>query len=468
MTVSAAAAAPAKSSPARFAAVEELTCYYDRPGEPANVHIEARVGGRLDGAALRAAVRAVLEAELAIMARQAPTSRWRPYFYWDLPVAPDVDPVLVASYRDEAELARLRSALLSQAPPLRTSPPLRFLLATGPGGDALILNAHHARFDGLSCVRLIHSVADRYGAQLGQAGLASGWGLNGEQGGGPRARAAQPAGGRTAGAAGHAGSARPDRGPRPARATTLIGPITKIAREPEPGPALARHGYGTHQVTWSGLADANRLRSAGASVNDVMIAALMVTIAGWNQVHGRRSGLIRITMPVGDRSQTGSGGQWANASRLTCITARVGARVAAEDLLADVAAQARKAREQPGDQIDMVSRTLVAAPVPVAVKLCLLRAALSIAGPFLCDSSLVSNLGVVDPPVFGGAAATQLWFSTSAHMPRGLSLGAVTTAGLMHLTFRYRRALLTDAAAAAFARRYCEMLDLVTGRQAAA
>jgi NRPS condensation-like uncharacterized protein len=446
VTVSAVAAASAqyRRSRVRFAAVEELTCYYDRPSEPANVHVEARIAGRLDEAALRAAVCAVLEAEPGIMVRQAPTSRWRPDFYWDFPVAPDVDPVVAASYRDEADLARVRSALLSQALPLRTSPPLRFLLATGPDGDALILNAHHACFDGLSCVRLIHRVADRYSAQFGQAESAR---RTGEFSAIVR---------------------KTLQFSRSARSWRRVGPITKIAREPEAGPDVVRDGYGTHQVTWSGLAAANHLRSAGLSVNDALIAAMMLTIAGWNQVHGERSGLLRITMPVGDKSQAGPGGRWANTSRLTSVTARVGPRIAAPDLLADVAAQARAAREQPGAQIDMFSRALAAAPVPVAIKLCLLRAALSVAGPFLCDSSLVSNLGVIDPPVFGGAVTTQLWFSTSAHMPRGLSLGAVTTAGLMHLAFRYRRALLTDAAAAAFARRYCETLDVLAGRQAGA
>ena len=45
-----------------------------------------------------------------------------------------------------------------------------------------------------------------------------------------------------------------------------------------------------------------------------------------------------------------------------------------------------------------MSRVLAAAPVPVAVKHVLLRTGLRVAGPLLCDTSLVSNLGVIEPP----------------------------------------------------------------------
>jgi hypothetical protein len=146
----------------RFGVADELTCYYDRPVEPANVHVEARVPGELDEACIRAAVRAVLQAEPGVRVRQAATSRWRPGYYWEFPDEPDVDPVRVTAYADEAELAALRSALLSDSPSLRAAPPVRFLLAPGPAGAAFILNAHHARFDGLACLRLFREVAQKY------------------------------------------------------------------------------------------------------------------------------------------------------------------------------------------------------------------------------------------------------------------------------------------------------------------
>jgi uncharacterized membrane protein len=105
---------------------------------------------------------------------------------------------------------------------------------------------------------------------------------------------------------------------------------------------------------------------------------------------------------------------------------------------------------------------------PPPVKRGLLRLALRTAGPLLCDTSLVSNLGIVaDPPRFAGLPATDMWFSTSAHMPRGLSMGVVTVGGRLHLCFRYRRALFSEAAAGRFARACTDALgDIIThGRQ---
>jgi len=172
-------------------------------------------------------------------------------------------------------------------------------------------------------------------------------------------------------------------------------------------------------------------------------------------------------MPVGDRAQAGADGLWANTSRLTTVTGQVAPGTSALDLLADVAAQTTYAKEHSGPQVDFFSRTLAAAPIPVAVKERVLRTALGLGGSFLCDTCLVSNLGVIEPITFGAEAATHLWFSTSAHMPRGLSLGAVTVAGRLHLAFRYRRALLAGTAAEAFATRYTEVLDRITGQEVA-
>jgi NRPS condensation-like uncharacterized protein len=84
-----------------------------------------------------------------------------------------------------------------------------------------------------------------------------------------------------------------------------------------------------------------------------------------------------------------------------------------------------------------------------------------------CDTSLVSNIGVIDELAFGKDRAAEVWFSTSAHMPRGLSLGAVTAGGRLRLAFRYRRALFSSADAAEFAAQYVKVLDQFTGQEAA-
>lgn len=444
----------------RLTAAAELTCYYDQPAEPANIHLEARIGARLDEAAVRASVRAVLDSEPLILARRAPATRLQRRYSWEFAVAPDIDPVVAVRYADPADLDRQRDTFLSQSPSLGVSPPLLFLLASGPDGDYLILNAHHARFDGLSCLRLLRQVAAEYRTRTGRTGPPASDG---------QADPPKPAPGAAAGTA--VPTALPTAVP-----TTAPSPVTPVwpgaggrtrttARiAAGPGGMRTLRGYGAHLLTWDGLAVADALRTAAATMNDLLIAALMVTISDWNHARGGRGGQIRITMPVGDRS--GQSGRWANCSRLTTVSAPVPPGTQPADLIGEVARQTRRAKQTPGPQVDLASRALVAMPVPVTAKQIMLRMALRVVGPLFCDTSLVSNIGVVDDLAFGTGPAAQVWFSTSAHMPRGLSLGVVTALGRLRLTFRFRRALLSEADAAYFASQYLKVLDQFTGRDA--
>jgi NRPS condensation-like uncharacterized protein len=438
----------------RFALADELTCYYDRPSEPANVHLEVRVPGLLDPAAIRAAVGAVLASQPRIMARRRPAT-WQRGYHWEFPAPATTDPVLTADYADRDDLDRQRDAFLSWSPPLDVAPPLRFLVASGPGGDCLILNAHHAAFDGLSCLRLLREVAGCYRPDRKNARPVAG---DGPVSAGPDAvpvpRAAQAV-----------PAARTGDHPAGRSATgSRAWPAARIA--PGPGGAPGRPGYGAHLMTWGGLALSTPLRPAGLRVNDLLITALMLTISDWNGARGGSRDQIKITMPVGDKAQAGSDGQWANLSRLTTVAARVQAGTLPGELAADVARQTRAAKERPGPQLDLASRVLAAVPVPVTVKNLLLRSSLRFAGPLLCDTSLVSNLGVLPALTFGTMTAAEGWFSTSAHMPRGLSLGAVTAGGALRLTFRYRRALMSGADAAEFGGRYLKALDQLAGQEA--
>jgi NRPS condensation-like uncharacterized protein len=438
----------------RFGVADELTCYYDRPAEPANVHLEVRVPGRLDAAELRAAIDAVLTAEPRLGARKAPRSRWRSSYYWEWPAGPGVEPVFVASCADAADLDRCRAAFLSRSPSLDQSPPFLLLLAAAPDGDRLILNAHHARLDGMSCLRLLSEVALRYGAPQARARS----GASEDQAGQPAAEAYPVPELALEGSAAGIGSVpgSPRRRARPAVPLAAA----RIARQPAAADPKAAPGYGACLVAWDGLAAAaERLRDLGCSVNDLLIAGLIATIARWNAELGARSGVMRITMPIGDRTQAGTEGSWANRSRLTVVSVQAPADATIGALLGEVAAHTSRAKDTLGPQVDVASRILTALPVPTAAKGLLLRAGLRTAGSWACDTSLVSNLGVVEPIRFGGQSVDGVWFSTSAHMPRGLSLGAVTLGTRVRLTFRYRRALFDDAAAAQFASTYSRLLD---------
>ena len=142
--------------------VDELSCYFDSPAEPNNVHLEVWVPGHLDGAGLREAVADLLAQQPPTRVRRAAGGRWRRGFTWEVPPHADGDPVSVTNWRTEAELDAARARFLAAAPPLDNSPPFRLLRARGPEWDSLILNAHHAAFDGHSCLLLLGRIADLY------------------------------------------------------------------------------------------------------------------------------------------------------------------------------------------------------------------------------------------------------------------------------------------------------------------
>ena len=66
------------------------------------------------------------------------------------------------NWRSQAELDAARARFLAAVPPLDHSPPFRLLRARGPEWESLILNAHHAAFDGRSCLLLLGLIADLY------------------------------------------------------------------------------------------------------------------------------------------------------------------------------------------------------------------------------------------------------------------------------------------------------------------
>jgi NRPS condensation-like uncharacterized protein len=427
----------AERAPGRrpFGVVDELNCYFDAAAEPNNVHLELWLPGHLDPGRLRDAVTGALAAEPRAGARRAAGGWWRRGYAWEFPAPAGADPVATAAWQTEADLNAARVRFMAAAPPLDRSPPFRLLLARGPGRDSLILNAHHAAFDGRSCLRLLRLIAERYDAGApaeAPDSAAAGDSL-------PEMRLAGTTASRPA-----AGRAR-----KPVRRNVRIAPRSADGQRTRRVP-----GYGFVLLAWPGVPP-GRAGEPRVTVNDLLIAALIGAIAEWNTAAGRAPGRIRISMPVDARAD-GRGDEIGNLSRLCTVTADPSELAF---LPAVVAAQTGPAKRAPGPPAGPALTAVAGTPLPAPVKRRAVRLAVRTLGRRQCDTSLLSNLGrIADPPRFGSLVPERMWFSTTAHMPRGLSVGAITVGGRLQLCFRYRHALFDDDAAREFAALYAAAL----------
>jgi NRPS condensation-like uncharacterized protein len=204
-------------------------------------------------------------------------------------------------------------------------------------------------------------------------------------------------------------------------------------------------------------------KPSGATVNDVLVAALIATISRWNAAHRRRRAAIKITVPVNVR-EPGLRGVAGNHSRIAIVTAEP--RTAAGDLyalLAAVTRQTRALRQARPERVSAGSLGLAPGWCPVALKRLAVRFALRAIGGIVCDTAMLTNLGnVTDPPWSGSHGPVRMALSGPAHMPRGVSVGAVTADGQLQLAFRYRYALFDEAAAARFVAAYAATLGELT------
>ena len=430
-----------------FGLLDELSCYYDTQAEPNNVHLEARVPGPVDYQALRQAVAGALAAAPRARGRMAAGRSFRCRYTWEFPPVPDIDPLSRATWSDEQELAAQRTRFLATAPPLAASPPVRLLLASGPGASVVLLNAHHAAMDGMSSLELLRDIAVRYDAITGNP-----------------ARSTLPADVRPEPSAEQQAPAAPPRAvppvapppraavPAPARAV-LRYPVARVA--PERERRERPDGYGLRLLPVPSVP-----RPSGATVNDVLVAALIATVSRWNAAHRRPPAAIRITVPVNVR-EPGLRGVAGNHSRLVTVT--VEPRTAAGDLsalLAAVTRQTRALRQARPERASAGVLGLAPGWCPVALKRLAVRFALRALGAIACDTAMLTNLGIVtDPPWSGSRGPVRMAFSGPAHMPRGLSVAAVTADGQLQLGFRYRYALFDEAAAARFVATYAAALD---------
>jgi NRPS condensation-like uncharacterized protein len=416
--------------------LDEFYLHLDREDEPWSVHLEVDVTGRLDERRLADAIAAGIRAHPLARARLRPAAPTDVRYHWEIVDELDEIPLQVCDCADDADLVRAREQLLSASPSLENPPPFAVMLAHHPSGDSLLLNLSHAAGDGISALRLMASFLRAYAGEPDPPAAVDP--LDVRDIGrlvGTRSLPARLARGR----------------PMLDGVARLAGSPTRIAGHgsgQRPGYGFSLLAFGPEEL----LAVTARRRE-GATVNDVLLAGLAVTIRRWNERHDAPGGPLVLTMPVNLRAA-----EWRNEV-LGNFASYVSVRFTHEQQrslpIAVAAARSRtrqiKRQGAAGLAVDLLE--LPTATLPTVLKQ-RLQDLITLTGSRLVDTAMLSNLGRVEGlPSLGGPAGRvcRMWFSPPARMPMGASLGAASYDGTLFLCLRYRHALFDSDAAAAFA-----------------
>lgn len=434
----------------RFNVIDEAVHLLDTAAAPWSIQLEVRVAGTLNEARLRAAFTEALSRYPMARARKAPTRPNSNRFEWEIQSEVDVDPLRVIECPDEAALEVARADLQSVRVSLDDSPPLRGWLARNPGGDVLMLNFNHAATDGVGAVRVLQSISRAY------RGMHD-----------PLPRCDTLGDGRLP-----LRLAKTDTSTRLRRLLALAEKLRDLVAPPArlaTGQATDEPGYGIHQVRLK--AEETRaliaMRRPG-TVNDVLVAALHCAVDAWNTQHGAACRRVSVLVPANLRPPLFREEMVGNFSLPARISTTRRDRASLAGTLSAVTAQTRR-KKRSGMGTALLQLLDHSWLLPLWAKRASV-ALLPLTGNRLVDTALLSNLGSLDDPLSFGCEAgktTEMWFSAPARMPLGLSIGAITVAGCLHLAFRYRRGQFGPTAARDFADVYLEQLRrLIRGARA--
>jgi NRPS condensation-like uncharacterized protein len=411
---------------ARLNVLDELYLHLDREEEPWSVHVEIRAEGRIDPAQLKDATSAAARKHPLARARLARSHGMDVRYQWE--IADELEDIDLEEVSG-VELSGARERFLSRTPSLERFGPFALLLGHDPGGDVVVLNLHHAAGDGLAALRLLASIVRAYGGEHDPLPAVDPLEVRGVLG-----MAA-------------AGSVRE----RIARGRATLDYLARGISAPariEPRGAADRPGYGFELLAFEReeLAQVAQLRAGGATVNDVLLGALAVTVHRWNQ----RDEPVYLMMPINLRPP-----EWrleVVGNFASYVSVRLGAGdhgTLPEAMRA--AAQATRRIKEGGVAGLIVEMFAPPTMLPTALKQ-RMADLIPLTGNRVVDTAVLSNLGRIESvPRLGGAGAVrEVWFSPPGRMPLGASFGVATLDGRLFVTLRYRHALFGAAAAGEF------------------
>ncbi len=389
-----------------------------------NVQLELGTGHHLDEARLRQAVLSGCQRHPLARARLARSPQGETSYRWDFADEVDRDPVRVADCPDSAALDRLRSELYSPPIALDTTPGFRVVLARRPGGDLVLLSASHIVADGIGALRLMQSIARTYRGEPDPPDplpLANARDLGSFLA--PRTRSEK--------------WARRLEGLR--RIREALDPPSRIAVSG----GIKHDGFGfvfrtldIGETTTPGLVQ----RAPGTTINDVLLAALHLTVQFWNTKHGVSTGRVGVMMPVNVRPAERLWDVVSNLTSMVSVSTVPDDRADLATATAAVAEQTYRMRRN-NRAYGLYDLLEVTKKAPLAVKRVVPKL-IHLTGDRLVDTAMLSNLGrIPGPPALATEPASgppELWFSPPCDPACSVSIGVATNGQRLALVARYR------------------------------
>jgi NRPS condensation-like uncharacterized protein len=406
---------------------EEILKTADRPEEPLTIQTEYRVAGRLDADRLREALRTAIALHPMARARiVAPRKLLRPP-QWEIGEVNTDDLIQSVRYDEDSEMDAARAEFYSRPIDLKTAPALRILVAHRPGGDSLLFSVNHTITDGIGSLRFLQSLARAYDGRPDPV---------------PPIDALAARDLRT-----HFGPAEAKRLRQLAKPIIPKGETATVAGEG----ARGEPGYGFRQVVIPVQRQDFNPRRFGpsATTNDLMMAALHLTIDSWNAARSRPCDCISVLMPVNFRPMDWHFDVVGNLTLGGRIITTPAQRASPEALMTAVIDRSNWLKAGGGltRLFDVPSWLYKLLPILIS------RLPRSIKQTR--NSSVLTYFGRIDPryiPQFGGEAGEiiETWGSPPVMMPVGVAVGGAIFRGRLYLGLRYRRALFDAGAAQRF------------------
>lgn len=437
-----------------FTMLEEAVHHIERTYTPWNVQFEVETAARIDVDRLREAALAAVAAHPLARARRRPAGGLRSRYAWEIPDSADEVPVAAVSPESTAELAAARTRFYGESFDLTDPPPFRLLVARGagragadgdPDGDSLLVCASHVPVDGVGILRLVRSICRAYrgdGIEPDPVDLETSRSVLDD---------ARPS------------SLSERAGLVWSAASRLRQTVDRPARVSEDG-ASERFQWGFVHRSLGSTRSAAVVegRPDGASVNDVLLAALHLAIDGWNRGHGDDPDTIGTMMPVNVRPREWFYEVVGMYTLFESVTTGADHRRSPGATLERVVEQTTAIKQDDRATAFLESLDLIPSLTPLGVRR-LLPELLRGPGRGLLDTAMLSNLGRVPAPApsLTDDGPSELWFSPPCWEPTPLGIGVVTVDGSMQLVFRYASTTMDRGAARRFADRYVGSIDRI-------